>query len=254
MNIVLEHSIMETEKIPLLKLLMASGYGSRRQVANLIIEGNVTVNNNLEKNFKFPVNAAIDKIAINGKNIKPKAKKRVIIMLNKPMGVLSTTADEQGRQTVIDIIPRKFQELRVYPAGRLDKDSTGMLLLTNDGDLTYRITHPKFEQEKEYLIHIENRLTAEEKNILEQGIQLEDGKTSPAVIKFRRLANYNYSIAIHEGKKRQIRRMFEKIGHPVLALKRIRIGQLELGDLKEGKTRELLDADIALLVGTKEED
>lgn len=207
---------------------------------------------NPERNFKYPVDVKSDKIAINGKVVKPRVKRRVTIILNKPSGILSTTSDEKGRQTVVDIIPKKFRDLHVYPAGRLDKDSTGMILLTNDGSLTYRITHPKFEQEKEYLIQTLNDLTSEERHSLERGIQLEDGKTSPARIKPVNTANFKYSIAIHEGKKRQVRRMFESIGHPVLALKRIRIGKLELGDLKEGKTRELTGEDVALLTDGRE--
>ncbi len=239
---------MVKDKIPLLKLLISSGLGSRRHVANLIIDGKVAVNDTVERSFKFPVDISNDVIKADGKNIRLKSKKRVALILNKPAGVLSTTSDDQGRKTVLDIIPKKFRDLNVYPAGRLDKDSTGLMVLTNDGDLTFQLTHPSFECEKEYLVHIENKLTNEEKSLLENGIELEDGKTGPAIIKARRSATYNYSIILHEGRKRQVRRMFDKAGHPVLALKRIRIDNIKLGDLKEGKTKELAGEDIELLL------
>lgn len=242
---------MDNSKIPLLKLLMSVGLGSRRQIANLIIEGKVTVNGTVERSFKFPVDISTDIINADGKDIKLKSKKRVVLILNKPGGVLSTTNDEQGRKTVLDIIPKKYRDLNVYPAGRLDKDSTGLVILTNDGNLTFLITHPSFEHEKEYLVHIEDKLSTEEKSLLENGIELEDGRTSPAIIKAKRSAPFNYSITLHEGKKRQVRRMFEKVGHPVVALKRIRIGNIKLGDIKEGKTKELSDKDIELLTVTR---
>jgi len=132
--------------------------------------------------------------------------------------------------------------------GRLDKDSTGLMLLTNDGELTYRVTHPKFEHEKEYLVAIDARLKADEKRRLEQGIQLEDGMTHRALIREVNIPPFNYSITLREGRKRQVRRMFEKLGHRVRALNRIRIGVLSLGDLKEGETRELRSAEVKALL------
>jgi len=169
-------------------------------------------------------------------------------VLNKPSGIMSTTSDERGRRTVIDILPEKYRHLRLYPVGRLDKDSTGLLLLTNDGELTNRLTHPRFEQEKEYLVSISDKLKTEEERKLEQGIELEDGLTHPAAIKEVDLPPFNYSITIHEGRKRQVRRMFESLGHPVLALKRIRLGSLNLGKLKEGEIRELSAKEVKTLL------
>jgi 23S rRNA pseudouridine2605 synthase len=129
--------------------------------------------------------------------------------------------------------------------GRLDKDSTGLLLLTNDGELTYRLTHPKFEHEKEYLIHIEGSLKPDEKRKLEKGFELEDGMTYPVVVKeIKSPPPFNYSITMHEGRKRQVRRMLANLGYQVLAIKRIRMGNLRLGSLKEGATRELTPEEV----------
>jgi 23S rRNA pseudouridine2605 synthase len=132
--------------------------------------------------------------------------------------------------------------------GRLDIDTTGLLILTNDGDLTYRLTHPKFEYEKEYLVAIKGRLNGEEKQQFQRGMLLEDGMTHPAKIREISLPPYNYSVIIHEGRKRQVRRMFERLRFTVDALKRIRIGRLSLGDLKEGEVRHLSAKEITALL------
>ena len=133
--------------------------------------------------------------------------------------------------------------------GRLDQDSTGLLILTNDGTLTYQLTHPKFEHEKEYLVQIEGTLQPGERQNLEHGVKLEDGITAPAIIKeLRSTPPYNYSLTIHEGKKRQIRRMFAHLGYRVLALKRIRMGSLILGSLRESQTRELTPREVKSLL------
>ena len=170
------------------------------------------------------------------------------LMHNRPKGVKSTTSDERGRKTVIDILPRKYHHLRLYPVGRLDKNSTGLLLLTNDGELTYELTHPRFEHEKEYLVQLNARLKSGEKQKLERGIKLDDGRTHPAIVEeMPSLPPFSYSIIIHEGKKRQVRRMFESVGHSALSLKRIRMGNLTLGDLGEGKSRELTVGEVRAL-------
>jgi len=173
----------------------------------------------------------------------------VYLLLNKPKGIISTTSDERGRKGVVDILPQKYRHLRLYPVGRLDGSSTGLLLLTNDGRLTYELTHPSFEHEKEYLVQVSTRLRTSEKQRLERGVKLEDGMTHPAVIReMPSLPPFTYSLTIHEGRKRQVRRMFESVGHRVLALKRIRLGNLSLGTLGEGKTRELSTQEIRSLL------
>jgi 23S rRNA pseudouridine2605 synthase len=237
---------------PLLKALAEARIGSRRWLANAIQRGMVEVNGKVAEDFRQPVNVETDRVLINGQLVHLKPKEFVYLMLNKPKGVLSTTADERGRKTVVNILPRKYRHFRLYPVGRLDKDSTGLLLLTNDGELTYRLSHPKFEHEKEYLVHIDGVLKPDEKRQMEQGLELEDGMTYPA--KIRQVQSpppFNYSIIIHEGKKRQVRRMLGSLSHRVLALRRIRIGSLNLGDLQEGDTRELSTQEVQILLKDK---
>ncbi len=225
---------------PLLKLLIEVGLGSRRMLADAIRQGKVQVNDEVVEDFLRPVNVERDTIMVDGKRVNLMPESTVYLMLNKPVGVLSTTKDAGGRKTVIDILPEKYRDLRLYPVGRLDKNSMGLLILTNDGRLTYQLTHPKFEHKKEYLISIGDKLQPGEKEEIERGLQLDDGMTYPAVIREVKASQpFNYSITIHEGRKRQVRRMLEKLGHRVLALKRVREGGLRLGNLGDGQVREL---------------
>ena len=236
----------------LLKALTEAGIGSRRRMTEAIKQGKIKVNGKTAESFTQPVDIASDRIVFDGKIVELKPDETVCLMLNKPAGIVSTASDEKGRRNVLDILPERYKNLRLYPVGRLDKDTTGLLLVTNGGDLTYRLTHPKFEHEKEYLVQIKGRLRQEEIRKLELGIRLEDGPTHPAKIKEVSTTPYNYSITIHEGRKRQVHRMFERLGHPVMALKRERIGNLILGSLKEGKVRRLNTEEIAALF--KEQD
>jgi 23S rRNA pseudouridine2605 synthase len=234
---------------PLLKALTEAGIGSRRRLADAIRQGRVEINGETAEDFRHPVNPAKDRVLIDGKPVDLNPGETICLMLHKPKGVLSTTSDERGRPTVMDILPREYRRLRLYPVGRLDKDSTGLLLLTNDGRLTYRLTHPRFEHEKEYLVHIGGILNQGEKRKMEQGINLEDGTTYPAKItEVKSSPPFNYSLTIHEGRKRQVRRMFDSLGYRVLALKRIRIGNLTLGNLKEGDVKRLSTQEINTLL------
>jgi 23S rRNA pseudouridine2605 synthase len=243
---------MNTPSIPLLKALTEAGVGSRRRIADAIKNGRVQVNGELVENFRHPVNLETDRVSVYGKLVDLKPRRTVYLIVNKPAGIITTTSDERGRRTVLDILPEKYRHLRLYPVGRLDKDSTGLLLLTNDGELTYRLTHPKFEHEKEYLIYIEGNLKPEEKRKLEKGIELEDGVTYPVVVKeIKSPPPFNYSITMHEGRKRQVRRMLANLGYQVLAIKRIRIGIINLGNLKEGAARELTDAEVRALLAAR---
>jgi 23S rRNA pseudouridine2605 synthase len=233
---------------PLIKALTEAGVGSRRRMAEAIKQGRVKVNDEIAESFNHPVDPAKDRIFYNGQAIDLKPDKIICLMLNKPMGIVSTVSDEKGRRTVVDILPEKYRRYRLYPVGRLDIDTTGLLLLTNDGDLTYRLTHPRFEYEKEYLVAIKGRLIAEEKRELERGMLLEDGMTHPAKVREINLPPFNFSVTIHEGRKRQVRRMFERLRHTVVALKRVRVGKLILGDLKEGEVRHLSAKEIDALL------
>jgi 23S rRNA pseudouridine2605 synthase len=233
----------------LLKALTEAGIGPRRRMAEAIKQGKVTVNGERVEAFTQSIDTESDHVTIDGKAIKFKPDETVCLMLNKPAGVVSTASDEKGRRTVLEILPTRYKKYRLYPVGRLDIDTTGLLLLTNDGDLTYRLTHPKFEHEKEYLVQIKGRLTAQEKSLLERGIRLEDGPTYPARVREVALPLFNYSITIHEGRKRQIHRMFERMRHPIMALKRVRVGNLRLGNLRVGEVRRLSNTETKMLFG-----
>ena len=229
-----------THNTTLIKLLIESGLGSRRKLADAIRQGRVQVNGTIAENFKQTINPAEDSVIIDGQVVNWTRPQMVYLMLNKPAGVITTTSDERERKTVMDLVPHSFRTSRLYPVGRLDKNSTGLLLLTNNGDLAYQLTHPKFEHEKEYLVAIRDKLKPEEERRLEKGLKLVDGRTYPSrVRKVRNMLPFNYIITIHEGRKRQVRRMFEELGHSVLALRRVRMGNLRLGNLKEGEVREL---------------
>lgn len=237
----------------LLKVLTDAGLGSRRKMAEAIKAGRVVVNGAPVSDFRYPVNLPADRVSLDGQPLKIKARQTLYLMLHKPAGVLSTARDERGRPTVLDILPERYRHYRLYPVGRLDLESTGLLLLTNDGDLTFRLTHPRFEHEKEYLLKIEGQLTTEEMRKLEQGIHLEDGVTSPARVRTVSAKPFNYSITLHEGRKRQIHRMLASLGHRVLALKRIRVGTLTMGSLCEGAVRELTAQEISSVLAEPSE-
>jgi 23S rRNA pseudouridine2605 synthase len=236
------------ESVPLLKYLVEAGLGARRQVVSAIKQGRVTVNGKTAEGFTMPVFPKMDAITCDGKAVNFKPSEMIVFMVNKPLDVLSTTRDERGRKTVVDLLPELYRSMGLYPAGRLDYDSSGMIIMTNDGNLTYRLTHPRFEHEKEYIVAVNGKLTPEEKEKLEKGIILEDGPTYPAVIKEMPDAAYTYSIVIHEGRHRQVKRMFAAVGHDVKALKRVRIGRLELGDLAEGAFKKLTQSEIGKLL------
>ena len=235
----------------LIKVLTEAGIGSRRRMAEAIKQGKVKVNGEVAESFNHPVDPEKDRVLFDGRAIDLKPDKIICLMLNKPEGIVSTVSDEKGRRTVLNILPEKYKRHRLYPVGRLDIDTTGLLLMTKDGDLTYRLTHPRFEYEKEYLVYVRSSLNPEEKRQLQRGILLEDGMTHPAVVKEISLPPFNYSVTIHEGRKRQVRRMFERLRHTVLALKRVRIGSLNLGDLKEGEVRQLTAKEITALIDSK---
>lgn len=228
-------------------MLARSGLGSRRRIVALIKRGGIAINGEIVQSFNEPVDPAKDVITIDGEAVSIAAQPMVYVMLNKPRGVISSTSGRKGEKTVLDLLPQKYHRIRLYPVGRLDKDSTGLILLTNDGDLTLHLTHPRFEHEKEYLVRVEQDLAPEEIRALQRGIDLEDGKTSPAEVKALKHPLGCYSLTIHEGKKREVRRMFAALGYRVIELKRVRLGSLRLGTLPEGEIRELTLAEVQAL-------
>lgn len=231
------------------KIIANAGIASRRQAEDLIREGRVTVNGEVITKLGTKADEEKDHIKVDGKLIRKKARD-IYLVLNKPKGYISTLDDPERRPTVADLL--KGVRGRVYPVGRLDFNSEGLILFTNDGNLAHRLTHPSHEVTKTYLVKVDGVLSDEEINRIKKGVMLEDGLTAPAPIKRIRRTDENswVEITIHEGRKRQVRRMFEKIGHYVLKLKRIRIANLELGDLPSGSYRFLTDEEIASLKRT----
>ena len=232
---------------PLLKALADAGVSSRRRLANAIREGRVQVNGEVIEDFRHPVDPARDAVSVDGRRYSIDAEQMVYLLLHKPEGILSTTRDERGRPTVTDLVPAVYSKLRLHLVGRLDKDSTGLLLLTNDGELTHRFTHPRFEHEKEYHVTINSALTKADRRRLGKGIDLDDGITWPARVVAVNEQSFIYAVTIHEGRKRQVRRMFEHLGYRVQALKRVRMGSLRLGKLPEGEVRELTPREVRQL-------
>ncbi|MEW5766813.1 MAG: pseudouridine synthase [bacterium] len=221
------------------KVLAGAGVTSRRKAEELILQGKVTVNENIVSSPGFKVDLKQDVIRVEGKLIKPEA--RVYILLHKPRGYVTTTRDPLGRPTILDLVGRLKK--RIYPVGRLDFDSSGLLLLTNDGELTYYLTHPKLRIRKTYLAVFSGRLDSKAIRWLKTGVKLEDGWTAPCeiAVKERGESSTLLEMTIHEGRNRQIRRMGEAIGHPVIRLKRIKFGPWDLRGLKKPGQYRYLD-------------
>jgi 23S rRNA pseudouridine2605 synthase len=227
--------------VRLAKFLASAGIASRRASEELIRAGRVTVGGAPVTDPARDVSDA-DAVTVDGQAVGG-APERVVYALNKPAGVVSTASDPQRRPTVVSLVQA---EARLYPVGRLDADSTGLILLTNDGDLAYRLTHPRFEVPKTYRAVVAGAPVRDATlRALRAGVKLDDGLTAPARV--RRIAADTLELTIHEGRKRQVKRMLEHVGHPVKQLQRIRFGSLELGDLRPGAHRRLTDAEIKRL-------
>ena len=232
------------EKIRINKFLAELGIGSRRAIDKMIEEKRIKVNGVLaESGIKVD---KTDKISVNGKLLEFEKKKKVYFMLNKPKRVLSTAKDERGRKTVIDLIDTKE---RIFPIGRLDYDTEGLLLLTNDGEIFNKVIHPRTEVYKTYLVEARGNINMTTLNKLKRGVMLDDKMTLPAKAKIL-LADERHTelhFAIKEGRNRQVRRMFEIVGHPVINLKRIMLGELNLEGLEVGEYRPLTKKEINYL-------
>lgn len=227
------------------KFLSSLGVASRRAIDKYIEEGRIKVNGAVASTGIDITED--DEIYIDNKKIETKRiEEKVYFMLNKPLEVLSASSDDRGRKTVVDLIKT---DKRIFPIGRLDYMTSGLILLTNDGELFNRLVHPKSEIYKKYYIKVFGEVKKEEIEELKKGVLLEDGKTLPAKvsgIKYDKNKTSMY-ISIREGRNRQIRRMIEKLGYKVLMLRREKIGELSLGNLKEGKYRELTKEEIEYL-------
>ncbi|MFH1692232.1 MAG: pseudouridine synthase [Candidatus Omnitrophota bacterium] len=224
----------------LLIYLSRTGACSRRKALDFIKLGRVSVNAKKVTEPSFSV-CDTDQITLDGKPVI--LKKHVYVLLNKPKGVVTSVADKFAEKTVLDFMPKNLKYL--FPVGRLDKDTTGLLLLTNDGDLSYRLMHPSFEVDKIYEVVLDKKLLPCDKDILEKGVMLEGKKTAPCVIS--KSGVLKLEITIHEGRKRQIRRMFSARGYKVVDLCRLRQGPLSLKGLKVGSWRFLEQKEVAQL-------
>ena len=229
------------------KLMARAGVGSRRTCEKMIKEGRVQVNGKVVTELGTKVDPTKDKVWFVGRLLKLTPETKEYLLLHKPPGYVTTVTDPWGRPTVMDLLGP--MENRLYPAGRLDFDSEGLVLLTNDGELVYRLTHPSFEVEKVYLVEVAGRPTGDALQRLARGVELDDGPTAPAKVRLveERSGSTCLEFTLREGRKRQIRRMCDKVGHAVLKLCRIRLGPIQLGSLPPGKWRKLKTAEIRAL-------
>ena len=231
------------------KYIATSGIASRRSVKKSIHAGLVTVNGELVLVPGHPINVEIDTVEFEGKQVEPLAE-HIYLMLNKPAGYLTTRHDERGRPTVMDLVAELPDT--IYPVGRLDLETEGLLLFTNDGDFAHRLLHPSHEVEKTYLAWVKGVPHDDAVQRLRQGIKIPSGTTAPAKVKCLRVSkdgtSTKFEVGIHEGKKRQVRLMFKAVGHPVIRLKRVCIGNLRLGTLPPGAYQFLTPEEISELM------
>ncbi len=234
------------EEMRLQKYLALSGVASRRAAEQIITDGRVTVNGQKITELGTKVSEG-DEVCVDGLGVHPESKK-MYIMLNKPVGYVTTVSDEQGRPTVMDLLGDI--SARVYPVGRLDFNTEGLLLLSNDGDFTYKVTHPKHKLDKTYEVLVTGKAKANAIRLLEGGVVIDGRKTAPAKVDVAEAGKGSavLTITIHEGRNRQVRKMCQAVGFKVLGLRRIFEGGLMLGNLPIGKWRHLSSAEINLIL------
>ena len=233
----------------LVKHLVTAGLGSRRACAALVLSGAVTVNGEVAESLMALVKGN-DRIEVEGREVgRPARRDPVYLLLNKPAGYLSTVRDDRGRKTVMELVPERLRVPGLVPAGRLDLPSTGLMLLTNDGDLVNRVTHPRYGVRKEYHVLLDAALPPVAVRKLLSGVELEEGTASAVSVQRLDESTNRYSVVLVEGKKREIRMMMRAIGRNVKQLQRVRIGRLSLGGLAEGRSRPLTAAELRGLRG-----
>ncbi len=235
------------------KILSAAGICSRREAEELILEGKVRVNGHVVNELGQKADPENDVIKVGTRVVGREPDKKIYLLLNKPRGYVTTTKDPQGRKTVMELLGKNSRATggaRVYPVGRLDYDSEGLLLLTNDGDFANAMMHPSKEVQKTYEVKVKGVMDDAALKRLAAGIRLSDGMTAPARVRKMKLVESNswIEITIHEGRNRQVRRMCESLGHPVMKLKRTKIGPASLGAIPAGAYRELTPSEVRALL------
>ena len=232
------------------KYIAQCGVASRRAAEKIISQGRVRVNGEIIDFMGFEVDPKTDTVEVDSK-VLHEEKKKYYIMLNKPKNYVTTVSDDLGRPTVMELV--EDIDARIYPVGRLDFETSGLLLMTNDGDFANSVTHPASEINKVYIAVTDKPLDEEQLNALREGVIIDDFKTSPARVENLKKVKYGFEvkITIHEGKNRQGRKMLEAVGARAVSLKRISVGSITLGNLPEGKWRKLSDAEINKLRNTK---
>ncbi len=225
------------------KYLARSGIASRRKSEEMVKAGLVSVNGMVITEMGYKVEALRDRVTVNGKDVRPE-EEMVYLLFHKPLRVVTTLSDPQGRQVISSFV--KDLKQRVYPVGRLDYLTSGLLLLTNDGEMAYRLTHPKFKVDKVYIVGVEGMVTNRELQTLKQGVMLDGSFTMPAKVRSLQAEKGHMllEIIISEGRNRQVRRMLEAVGHKVSSLKRVRFGNLSLENLKSGEYRHLTNHEV----------
>jgi len=243
----MERSDEETAGVRLQKVIAAAGLASRRQAEEMIVDGRVEVNGHLVTELGTRVDPVSDVVRVDGSRIPPQ-RHHVYLALNKPRGVISTMEDPQGRPALAQYIPRKAG--RLFHVGRLDADTEGLIILTNDGDFAQRLSHPSFEIDKTYMVETDGAMDNAALRRLERGVTLEDGFIRPDKVKLvsRTSSKTLVEITLHSGRNRVVRRMMEALGFPAQRLARLRIGPIRLGNLPSGQTRELTSAEIGALL------
>ena len=234
-----------SSSVRLNKYLAAAGLASRRGADKLVFEGHVKVNGSLAESPGLPVRPGKDKVEVDGKPVGHR-QAYMYVVVNKPLGVVTTARDPQGRKTILDLVPA--EGTRLYPVGRLDYDSEGLLFLMNDGRLAFRLTHPRYEVTKTYRVELDRLFEDLALQQVERGLILDDGPTRPAVVKrVPGTGGRVIDITIHEGRNRQVRRMIEAVGFTVTRLRRIRFAGLELEGLSPGQWRTLRPSEVQAL-------
>lgn len=239
---------MEEERLQ--KYIARCGISSRRKAEDLILNGCVKVNGIVVTELGTKINPEKDVVLVDNKKIS-ETEGFIYIKLYKPEGYVTTVKDQFGRKTVIDLVD--ITE-RIYPIGRLDYNTSGLLLLTNDGDLANKLMHPKYHIYKTYIAEVEGRMSDEAVLRLKSGVKIEDYKTAPAIVNIVKISSNSsiVQVSIYEGKNRQVRKMLDAVGHPVRTLKRISFGKINLGDLKPGAWVHLNEEEIKFLKGRQE--